>query len=232
MTTVEQQQQQQQQSNGNHSTGSFDPNKALKNYAANMAMSSLYWPPAAGFDPSNPTSMYAAYTQASALAAAAAAQQGGATNGRSGSLVNGGASTAGVVSTTAPTGSAILPATPPYTAQAPAALNASVQPTTTALANGGGPVALSLPAHSTTPTTPKKKAEPVPEHMKDNNYWERRKRNNESARRSRESRRIKEEQIALRVVYLEQENLQLRTELSMLRGELEKLRMILYNTHH
>jgi hypothetical protein len=64
---------------------------------------------------------------------------------------------------------------------------------------------------------------------KDITYWDKRKKNNESAKRSRDARRMKEEQIALRVVYLEQENLQLRTEVSLLRSEIEKLRCMLYN---
>ena len=65
---------------------------------------------------------------------------------------------------------------------------------------------------------------------KDDGYWDKRKKNNESAKRSREARRMKEEQIALRVVYLEQENLQLRTEVSLLKSEIEKLRCMLYNS--
>ena len=65
---------------------------------------------------------------------------------------------------------------------------------------------------------------------KDEGYWDKRKKNNESAKRSREARRMKEEQIALRVVYLEQENLQLRTEVSLLKSEIEKLRCMLYNS--
>ncbi|XP_076108782.1 uncharacterized protein LOC143076793 [Mytilus galloprovincialis] len=76
---------------------------------------------------------------------------------------------------------------------------------------------------------PKKRQNVNPESQKDNCYWEKRKKNNESAKRSREARRMKEEQIALRVVYLEQENLQLRTEVSLLKGEIEKLRCMLYN---
>lgn len=77
---------------------------------------------------------------------------------------------------------------------------------------------------------PKKRALIMPEEQRDDNYWEKRKKNNESAKRSRESRRMKEEQIALRVVYLEQENLQLRTEVSLLKSEIEKLRCMLYNS--
>lgn len=76
---------------------------------------------------------------------------------------------------------------------------------------------------------PKKRQNLDPDPHKDNSYWEKRKKNNESAKRSREARRMKEEQIALRVVYLEQENLQLRTEVSLLKGEIEKLRCMLYN---
>lgn len=77
---------------------------------------------------------------------------------------------------------------------------------------------------------PKKRPLSVPEDMKDSTYWEKRKKNNESAKRSREARRMKEEQIAMRVVYLEQENLQLRTEVSLLKSEIEKLRCMLYNS--
>lgn len=76
---------------------------------------------------------------------------------------------------------------------------------------------------------PKKRQHTVPETQKDELYWEKRKKNNDSARRSREARRLKEEQIALRVVFLEQENLQLRTEVSLLKSEIEKLRCMLYN---
>lgn len=77
---------------------------------------------------------------------------------------------------------------------------------------------------------PKKRTIILPEEQRDDTYWEKRKKNNESAKRSRESRRMKEEQIALRVVYLEQENLQLRTEVSLLKSEIEKLRCMLYNS--
>ena len=77
---------------------------------------------------------------------------------------------------------------------------------------------------------PKKRTHTVPEAHKDGSYWEKRKKNNDSAKRSRDARRMKEEQIAMRVVYLEQENLQLRTEVSLLKSEIEKLRCMLYNS--
>ncbi|KHJ39922.1 basic region leucine zipper [Trichuris suis] len=45
-----------------------------------------------------------------------------------------------------------------------------------------------------------------------NAYWERRRRNNNAAKRSRAARRVKEEEIALRAAYLEQENLKLKAQ--------------------
>ncbi|XP_060069216.1 thyrotroph embryonic factor-like [Ylistrum balloti] len=89
------------------------------------------------------------------------------------------------------------------------------------LGNGDGEPNFKMP--------PKKRPLSVPDSQKDELYWDKRKKNNDSAKRSREARRMKEEQIALRVVFLEQENLQLRTEVSLLKSEIEKLRCMLYN---
>lgn len=77
-----------------------------------------------------------------------------------------------------------------------------------------------------------KKRRPVPSDAKDNTYWEKRRKNNESAKRSRDMRRMKEEHISVRVIYLEQENLQLRTENALLRSEVEKLRAMMYTTQN
>ena len=66
--------------------------------------------------------------------------------------------------------------------------------------------------------------------VKDDAYWERRRKNNEAAKRSRDSRRAKEDQIALRAACLEQENLKLRLEVTALRNETAKLRCMLYNS--
>ncbi|XP_052779506.1 thyrotroph embryonic factor-like [Mya arenaria] len=77
---------------------------------------------------------------------------------------------------------------------------------------------------------PKKRTHDMTQGSREEGYWEKRKKNNESAKRSREARRMKEETIAMRVVYLEQENLQLRTEVSLLKSEIEKLRCMLYNS--
>jgi len=54
---------------------------------------------------------------------------------------------------------------------------------------------------------------------KDKTYWERRRKNNEAAKRSRDARRAREQGIALKAQYLEQENLQLKMEVALLRAE-------------
>jgi hypothetical protein len=59
---------------------------------------------------------------------------------------------------------------------------------------------------------------------KDNAYWERRRKNNEAAKRSRDARRAKEQEIALRAQFLEQENIQLKLEVAHLRAENAQLR--------
>ena len=53
---------------------------------------------------------------------------------------------------------------------------------------------------------------------------ERRKKNNEAAKRSRDSRRAKEDEIAIRAAFLEQENLQLKWEATRLKTEIGRLR--------
>ena len=68
----------------------------------------------------------------------------------------------------------------------------------------------------------------VPEEMKDESYWSKRKKNNDSARRSREARRLKEERLLIDVDHLEQENQQLRAEVLLLRKEISQLRHSLY----
>ncbi|VDN05745.1 unnamed protein product [Thelazia callipaeda] len=73
----------------------------------------------------------------------------------------------------------------------------------------------------------KKKPTPVPENLKDAAYRERRLRNNESARKSRELRRQKEECTQIRCCQLAHENHILRTELSLLRAQIEQFRQIL-----
>ncbi|XP_072032661.1 uncharacterized protein [Amphiura filiformis] len=83
------------------------------------------------------------------------------------------------------------------------------------------------PANSSSKKSKKKNTLPDP--MKDNHYWERRRKNNEAAKRSRDSRRAKEDQIAIRAALLEQENMRLRIEVAALKEETVKLRAMLYN---
>ncbi|XP_075039093.1 thyrotroph embryonic factor isoform X2 [Mixophyes fleayi] len=67
----------------------------------------------------------------------------------------------------------------------------------------------------------------VPEEMKDERYWNRRKKNNVAAKRSRDARRLKENQITVRAAFLEKENTVLRTEVAELRKELGKCKNII-----
>ncbi|XP_069684151.1 thyrotroph embryonic factor isoform X3 [Periplaneta americana] len=53
----------------------------------------------------------------------------------------------------------------------------------------------------------------------DEKYWARRRKNNMAAKRSRDARRVKENQIALRAGFLEKENMGLRQELDRLKKE-------------
>lgn len=63
----------------------------------------------------------------------------------------------------------------------------------------------------------------MPSESKDERYWEKREKNNVAARRSREARRLKENQIALRTAYLEKENATLKRELEEAKAENLKL---------
>ena len=56
------------------------------------------------------------------------------------------------------------------------------------------------------PKIKKKKRNPVPEDLKDEKYWKKRNKNTEASRKSREAKRQKEIQIALRTACLEEEN--------------------------
>ncbi|XP_041987961.1 hepatic leukemia factor-like isoform X2 [Aricia agestis] len=64
----------------------------------------------------------------------------------------------------------------------------------------------------------------VPDDLKDDKYWARRRKNNMAAKRSRDARRMKENQIALRAGYLEKENMGLRQEVELLKKENHILR--------
>lgn len=69
----------------------------------------------------------------------------------------------------------------------------------------------------------KKRARAVPPEQKDSAYFEKRARNNESAKRSRDARRLKEQQTQERLAYLEHENSRLLMENQALRYQLSQL---------
>lgn len=56
--------------------------------------------------------------------------------------------------------------------------------------------------------------------IKDSAYFERRKKNNAAAKKSRDRRRIKEDEIAIRAAFLERENIELKYELASARKQL------------
>ena len=89
-------------------------------------------------------------------------------------------------------------------------------------------------ATTTTPASGRKRGRPLPDDQKDEAYWERRRKNNEAAKRSRDARRAKEDEIAIRAAFLEQESIKLRlriatveNENSALKKELDQLRRVM-----
>uniref|UniRef100_A0A914X9U9 BZIP domain-containing protein n=1 Tax=Plectus sambesii TaxID=2011161 RepID=A0A914X9U9_9BILA len=88
-------------------------------------------------------------------------------------------------------------------------------------------------AGSLSPASPQRKlAEAIPEEKKDSAYWERRRKNNDAAKRSRDIRRQKEEQIAMRAAFLEQENLKLKAQVAVLKNETAKLHLMMFSNAH
>ena len=82
-------------------------------------------------------------------------------------------------------------------------------------------------SHSPNPseaTDEKKPARSVPDDTKDASYWERRRKNNEAAKRSRDARRQKEDAIALRAELLERENMQLRMDVARMKAQIDNMR--------
>ena len=64
----------------------------------------------------------------------------------------------------------------------------------------------------------------MPNELKDEKYWARRNKNNIAAKRSRDTRRLKENQIVITATYLEQENENLRKQLEQLKKETMSLK--------
>ncbi|XP_053955779.1 LIM and SH3 domain protein Lasp isoform X2 [Anastrepha ludens] len=69
------------------------------------------------------------------------------------------------------------------------------------------------------PMIKKSRKQFVPDELKDDKYWARRRKNNIAAKRSRDARRQKENQIAMRARYLEKENATLHSEVEQLKQE-------------
>jgi hypothetical protein len=67
----------------------------------------------------------------------------------------------------------------------------------------------------------------VPDQSKDIKYFERRKRNNVAAKKSRDARKQREDEIAIRASFLEKENAILKAQLQTLKDEAQQLRILL-----
>jgi len=73
----------------------------------------------------------------------------------------------------------------------------------------------------------KKHPMPVPSELKDTHYWDKRKKNNESAKRSREARRRQESVLAKHLAGLEQEYVKLKADIVVFSNEIEQIRLYL-----
>ena len=73
---------------------------------------------------------------------------------------------------------------------------------------------LTLALAKALPRRPRGEKKPIPEELKDNKYFERRKRNNLAAKKSRDQRKVRESQVCQRATLLEKENAVLRAQVS------------------
>ncbi|TKR92311.1 hypothetical protein L596_006992 [Steinernema carpocapsae] len=85
----------------------------------------------------------------------------------------------------------------------------------------------SASSQQSSPPQQRKQAAPIPDEKKDAAYFERRRKNNDAAKRSRDARRMKEEQTAHKASQLEQENIQLKTELASMRLQVQHYQLML-----
>jgi len=74
------------------------------------------------------------------------------------------------------------------------------------------------------PIVRKRKKTHVPEHKKDDKYWEKRNKNTEATKRARDAKRLKDNQIIMRAAFLETENKRLIEELAKVALEREILK--------
>ena len=95
---------------------------------------------------------------------------------------------------------------------------------------GGGAspaLARALAAVQQTQKRPRSEKKPIPDEQKDQKYFDRRKRNNSAAKKSRDARKAREDEIAIRASFLEKENAILRAQVTTLREEANSLRQLL-----
>ncbi|XP_013418024.1 CCAAT/enhancer-binding protein beta [Lingula anatina] len=88
-------------------------------------------------------------------------------------------------------------------------------------------VAHALAATQQTQKRPRSEKKAIPDEAKDDKYFERRKRNNCAAKKSRDARKAREDEIAIRASFLEKENAILRAQVATLREEANSLRQLL-----
>jgi hypothetical protein len=88
-------------------------------------------------------------------------------------------------------------------------------------------LARALAACSQGQKRPRSEKKAIPDDLKDDKYYERRKRNNNAAKKSRDARKSREDEIAIRASFLEKENAILRAQVTTLREEANSLRQML-----
>ncbi len=80
---------------------------------------------------------------------------------------------------------------------------------------------------SATMRRPRSEKKPIPDDLKDQKYYERRRRNNLAAKRSRDARKTREDHVTIRANFLEKENSILRAQVATLRDEAFALKQML-----
>lgn len=96
-----------------------------------------------------------------------------------------------------------------------------------AAASASPTLARALAAVQQTQKRPRSEKKPIPTDQKDAKYFERRKRNNMAAKKSRDARKSREDEIAIRASFLEKENAILRAQVATLREEASSLKHLL-----
>jgi len=97
-----------------------------------------------------------------------------------------------------------------------------------AVPDSGNPtLARALAAVQQNSKRPRSEKKAIPDEQKDGKYFERRKRNNNAAKKSRDARKAREDEIAIRASFLEKENAILRAQVATLREEANSLRQLL-----